>query len=114
MRRFLLLALIAAALSASAQEGRRPQPPGLQPLPQASPPPNNQSDPGLEPEVTIIQRDGAKVEEYRVRGKLFAMKVTPAVGPAYYLVDERGDGQFIRRDNLDTGLRVPRWLILTF
>jgi hypothetical protein len=42
------------------------------------------------------------------------MKVTPAAGPAYYLVDERGDGQFLRRDNLDTGLRVPNWVILTF
>lgn len=113
MRRLFVLALIAAAFSVFAQQGRRPPPTGLEPLPTA-PPPNTAADPGLEPEITIIQRDGAKVEEYRVRGKLFAMKVTPAVGPAYYLVDERGDGQFLRRDNLDTGLRVPNWIILSF
>lgn len=114
MRRFFLLALLATTLTAFAQEGRHSKPPGLEPLPEAPPPPNVLTDPGLEPQVTIIQKDGAKVEEYRLRGKLYAMKVTPAKGPAYYLVDERGDGQFLRRDNLDTGLRVPTWVILTF
>ena len=114
MRRLFLLALVAVSLTAFAQGSQKPKPPGLQPLPEAPPPPNIPGDPGLEPEITIIQKDGAKVEEYRVRGKLYAMKVTPAAGPAYYLVDERGDGQFLRRDNLDTGLRVPNWIIHTF
>ena len=114
MRKLLLLAVVATSLAASAQQGRNPRPADLQPLPEAPPAPNLEADPGLEPEVTIIQRDGAKVEEYRVRGKLYAMKVTPAVGPAYYLVDERGDGQFLRREGLDTGLRVPTWIIHKF
>ena len=114
MRRTILILVLATSCAAFAQEGKRPKPPNLEPLPEAPPPPSLPSDPSLEPQVTIIQKDGAKVEEYRVRGKLFAMKVTPAVGPAYYLVDERGDVQFLRRDNLDTGLRVPTWVILTF
>lgn len=114
MRRTIAVLLLLASFAVFAQEGKRPKPSNLEPLPEAPPPPIVPSDPSLEPQITIIQKDGAKVEEYRVRGKLFAMKVTPAVGPAYYLVDERGDGQFLRRDNLDTGLRVPNWVILTF
>jgi hypothetical protein len=114
MRRLILLALAAACVTASAQEDKRPRPAELQSLPDAPPPPTIEGDPSLEPQVTIIQKDGAKIEEYRIRGKLFAMKVTPAAGPPYFLVDDQGDGQFIRRDNLDTGLRVPRWVIVTF
>jgi len=114
MRRTIVICLVLASVTAFAQDGKRPKPPNLEPLPEAPPPPTVPADPSLEPQITIIQKDGAKVEEYRVRGKLYAMKVTPAAGPAYYLVDERGDGQFLRRDNLDTGLRVPNWVILTF
>ena len=116
MRRFLVLLLIAfLAVPAFAQEGKRPRPANLEPLPEAPAPPRVPAgDASLEPEVTIKQKEGAKVEEYRVRGKLYAMKVTPAVGPPYYLIDDRGDGNFIRRDNLDGGLRVPQWVILSF
>ena len=114
MRKAILLLLCIANCAVFAQDGKRPKPANLEPLPEAPPPPNLPADPSLEPQVTIIQKDGAKIEEYRIRGKLYAMKVTPAAGPPYYLVDERGDGQFLRRENLDTGLRVPTWVILTF
>ena len=42
------------------------------------------------------------------------MKVTPAHGRPYVLIDHRGDGQFARQDNLDSGLRVPQWVLLEF
>lgn len=108
MRRTLLIAVLSIASAAIAQDATRPK------SAQAPRPPVITGDPALEPEITIIQKEGAKVEEYRLRGKLFAMKVTPSAGPPYWLIDERGDGQFIRRDNLDTGLRVPQWVIMTF
>jgi hypothetical protein len=54
------------------------------------------------------------VEEYRVNGRLYMMKVTPPHGVSYYLVDDRGDGTFSRKDALDTGVRVPMWVIGTF
>ena len=112
--RLLLLAVLCLAFSSWAQlEEKRPKPPNLQPLPEVPQPPNVPGgDPDLEPQVTITTKDGAKVEEYRARGKLYAMKVMPAKGAPYYLIDERGDGQFIRRDSLDSGLRVPTWVIL--
>ena len=60
------------------------------------------------------ESNGDVVEEYRVNGKLYMLKVTPKYGPAYYLIDERGDGQWSRQNTLDSGLRVPMWVIGTF
>ena len=111
--RVLLFAVLCLAFSSWAQEEKHPKPPNLQPLPEAPQPPPG-GDPDLEPQITITTKDGAKVEEYRARGKLYAMKVTPTQGAPYYLIDERGDGQFVRRDNLDSGLRVPNWVIFRF
>jgi len=42
------------------------------------------------------------------------VKVTPAHGVPYYLLDQDGKGDFTRRDNLDTGTRPPMWVIHTF
>jgi len=35
-------------------------------------------------------------------------------GKPYYLIDTSGNGSWIRRDSLDTGLSVPMWPIYTF
>ncbi|MGS1077085.1 DUF2782 domain-containing protein [Pseudoxanthomonas beigongshangi] len=37
--------------------------------------------------------NGDVIEEYRVAGQLRMVKVTPSRGPAYYLIDENGDGR---------------------
>jgi hypothetical protein len=29
-------------------------------------------------------------------------------------VDDRGDGKFVRQEGLDSGLRVPQWIIHKF
>jgi hypothetical protein len=42
------------------------------------------------------------------------IKVTPASGPPYYLVDEIGDGTFVRRNTLENGVRPPRWVLFRF
>ena len=60
---------------------------------------------------------GAKVaiaEEYRVGGRLTMIKVTPKTGRPYYLVADGTDGTWVRRDSLDTGLKVPMWLLFSF
>ena len=114
MRRFsflILLAILCCPL-AMAQESK---PSDLQPLPEPPPPPAGMElDPSLEPQVTIIKRGNEQVEEYRINGQLYMMKVIPAKGPAYYLVDQRGDGEFARQDNLDSGVRAPMWVIHQF
>jgi hypothetical protein len=83
-----------------------PPPPALEPLAQ---------DSDLQPEVTITKKTDMVIEEYRVGGKLFKIKVTPKIGKPYYLVDERGDGQFSRQDGPDAShMRPPQWVIHQF
>jgi hypothetical protein len=94
------------------------QPPGdrkLQPVPEPpGPPPGLELDPSLEPQVTIQRRGTETVEEFRIRGRLYMIKVTPAHGVPYYLIDEYGRGDFARRDSYDTGTRPPMWVIHQF
>jgi len=42
---------------------------------------------------THTVENGDTIEEYRVAGQLRVVKVVPARGPVYYLVDENGDGR---------------------
>ncbi|MDP2759056.1 MAG: DUF2782 domain-containing protein [Sideroxyarcus sp.] len=77
-------------------------------------PPTVSGDAIDQPEVTISREAGQTVEEFRANGKLYMIKVTPKHGVPYYLVDDRGDGKFARQESLDSGLRVPRWILFSF
>ncbi len=69
----------------------------------------------IEPEVTIIHKEGATIREYRVNGRLFMIKVTPLVGKPYYLVDRNGDGRFEKRmGSVDPGQIVPQWVLFSW
>lgn len=83
-----------------------PEPPDL--------PPPVQSGEALEPEVRIIRREDATIEEYRINGRLYKVKVTPAVGPPYYLVDRNGDGRMVRMSELQEGFVVPQWVLFSW
>jgi len=127
MRIALFVLLTTLAASVAAQVGDRPLPtqkpptakpafksgkPPLQPIPEPPPPPAGfELDPALEPQVTIQKRGGDVVEEYRMNGRLYMVKVTPAHGVPYYLIDDNGRGDFVRRDNFDTKTRPPMWVI---
>ncbi len=111
MRALLAVLLIAIALPVAAQS----RPSNLQPAPEPPPPPKGfELDPALEPQVTIIKRGTDTVEEYRIGGRLYMLKVTPSSGAPYYLIDQRGDGKFARQEGLDTGVRPPQWVIFSF
>ena len=43
-------------------------------------------------ELTRTEANGDVVTEYRVDGRLRALKVVPSRGPTYYLYDRNGDG----------------------
>jgi Protein of unknown function (DUF2782) len=102
----------AFALNATAQ---KTPPANLEPLPEAPPlPPEIASDPDLEPQITIVRRATETIEEYRVGGRLTMVKVTPKSGRPYYLVADGADGTWVRRDSLDTGVKVPMWLLFSF
>ncbi|HZI84344.1 MAG TPA: DUF2782 domain-containing protein [Casimicrobiaceae bacterium] len=110
-----LLAALAVGVTLTAAAQKAPPPPNLEPVPEAPPPPPEiANDPDLEPQVTIVRRENETVEEYRVNGRLTMVKVTPRHGRPYYLVANGADGAFIRRDSLDTGLRVPLWVLFSF
>jgi len=118
MRRTQLLPLLACALFALALPavGQSPgKPPALQPVPEPPPPPPGyELDPALEPQVTILKRGTDTVEEYRINGKLYMMKVTPAHGVPYYMVDNSGDGRFVREDAMGANVHPPMWVLFSF
>ena len=95
-----------------------PPPPPLPPPSTAAapaPPPAVAGDPELEPQVTIIRTETETVEEARVNGELRYLKVTPrGGGRPYYLIPSGNGNTFIRRENLDFGLRVPMWLLFSW
>ncbi|MGE0356313.1 MAG: DUF2782 domain-containing protein [Burkholderiales bacterium] len=115
MRTLLATLLLVIATGALAQSAPRPLPPGTKPLEEPPPPPAVvEGDPALEPKVTVRADGDRTIAEYRIRGRLYMIKVTPAHGRPYLLIDHKGDGQFARQDNLDSGLRVPQWVLLEF
>lgn len=66
----------------------------------------------IEPEVNIIQKKDRTIQEYRMNGKLYMIKVTPNVGLPYYLMDTDGDGALeTKQHELDSGLLVPSWIL---
>lgn len=108
MRRLLLALLVAVALPAAAQNTN---PPALAPVPEPPPmPPAYEFDPGLEPQVTIIKKENETVEQYRIGGRLYMVKVTPKGGKPYYLIDRYGDGRL----TVGPRISVPMWVIKTF
>lgn len=107
-----LLAALVALAGAAPAAAQPAKPPVLQPVPEPPPPPPGyELDPALEPQVTILKRGTDTVEEYRIGGRLYMVKVTPAVGRPYYLVDNKGDGEFERQDAFDSRTRPPMWVI---
>ena len=104
-----LLSVIAAPVSAQTPKQTPPvapsnQQPAMVPL-----------DESVEPQVTIKQREGETVEEYRINGRLYKITVTPANGVPYTLIDPSGEGSFVPVDGPGTPkLSVPMWVIGTF
>ena len=120
--RLVLASMVAAlavslALTAAAQQvaPQAPPPPKLEPLPEAEPPPPEiAADPELQPQVTTTERENETIEEYRVNGRLNMVKVTPRHGRPYYLIPNNAKGGFVRYDSLDSGLKVPMWVLFSF
>lgn len=102
----LLLAFLAGNAAFAAPPSDRP--PELQPVPDGAPGPDDAAA------ITIKPSPQGRVVEYRANGKLYMLKVIPRVGKPYYLIDQRGDGQFARQDNLDSGMRPPMWVVKEF
>ena len=113
-------ALVVAALAAgwaayvAAQIAPPPPPPPAGPdvPPRASPPFSADAD--LEPQVTIIRREAETLEEVRIGGELKFIKVTPSHGKPYYLIPDGNGHTYVRRESLDTSLKVPMWVLFSW
>lgn len=79
------------------------------------PPPRVQSGEVIEPEVNIIENSKERIEQYSVNGQVYAVKITPKSGPAYYLIDSDGDGNLETRSNdIERGMEVPQWILFSW
>lgn len=113
--RLAVPALAAMTFAAAALAQPAPPPPPLPP--EGSAPAAGAAvagDPELEPQVTILRRDDETREEVRIGGELRFIRVTPRIGRPYYLVPDQGGRQFIRRNSLDTTVRVPMWMLFSW
>jgi hypothetical protein len=126
----LMLFLFVAAPAGPVQaDDARPKTPEFQPLPEPPPPAMDYAPqapagpdtadtprdvtPDPEPEITITTRGDTRYEEYRIAGQLYMIKVIPARGKPYYLIDHEGKGDFTRSD-FAPRVSVPMWVIKRF
>jgi hypothetical protein len=107
-----LLMLTALSLSLPAAADAVPPPPKMEPVPEIAPPPGV-SDADMEPQVTITHRGQDKIEEYRIKGTVYMVKVTPRIGKPYYLIPSPS-GQMVRHNDLSPNFVVPMWMIKEF
>lgn len=106
----LILALFLTSLPALAADKAPAPPKGSTPVPDGAP---AAGDIG-EPSITIRNKGRERIEEYRIKGKLYMVRVTPPKGKPYYLVDQMGRGEFTRHEGPAAPAAVPQWVIHTF
>jgi hypothetical protein len=72
-------------------------------------------DSDLQPTVTVREQPGATVQEYRVNHRTYQVKITPAVGAPYYLVDEDGSGDMAwHRGETHNETNIPQWALASW
>ncbi|MDO8961662.1 MAG: DUF2782 domain-containing protein [Methylophilus sp.] len=87
---------------------------GRELLEEVPPPPKViEGEPMEEPQVTIRKKGTDTIEEYRMNGKLYMMKVTPEGGAPYYLHKNDPEGPWVN-DGPTPPLSVPHWIIFRF
>jgi len=113
MRTLIFFLVAALSIPAFAQSQARPRPKDVQVVEDLATPPNVKDAKNVpEPEITTRQAGADTIYEYRIGGKLYQQKIQPAKGPAYYLIDEKGEGKFTRVDGPDLKMSVPMWVLL--
>ena len=106
----LIAALVLASLAVIAAD-KAPEPPqGSTPVPDG-PPTAREIE---EPSITIRSKGDERIEEYRLRGKLYMIRITPPKGIPYYLIDQMGRGEFTRHEGPAAPTAVPHWVLHTF
>jgi Protein of unknown function (DUF2782) len=68
----------------------------------------------LEPTVTVRNEGDREIEEYRLRGRLFAMRVKVKQAPSYWLIDLDGSGRMVPGQGIGTSISMPQWVLKEF
>lgn len=115
MRKLNLPALLLWLLLAPLCVHAAGTPANAEPLEEVQPPPKIVDGEALEgePQVTIRKKGAETIEEYRINGELYLMKVTPDHGVPYYLHKEDQDGGWINTGP-NKPLVIPKWTIFRF
>jgi hypothetical protein len=107
----LSLILLVGSVNLAYAQSNMQDPADAVPPPPDIPEPIQSGEP-IEPEVTILQKEDSTVEEYRVNGRLYMVKITPSAGAPYYLMDRDGDGMMeFRTSKLGDDVVVPQWVL---
>ena len=110
----LALGILQLPLLAIAETPQPKSPPvDLQPLEDIPPPAITNEENADEPQITIIKKKSETIEEYRINGQLYMMKVTPAHGVPYYMHKEDQNGGWLM-DGPNQPMSIPKWTIFRF
>ena len=95
--RFIWLLFCALLAAFAPQPAFAVAPANAVPLEEVPPPPKVQDGEAIdeEPQVTIRKKGKDTIEEYRINGELYMMKVTPEGGVPYYLNKQDQDGGWV-------------------
>ena len=102
----LLLGFSLSAWSQDSGLSAAPEPPPV-------PPPVESGEP-LEPEITIVETEKGKVQQYRMNGQVYMVKVIPLAGAPYYLIDTDGDGELDSQADDIKSISVPKWVLFSW
>jgi hypothetical protein len=90
------------------------QPSNLEPIDEITPPSKViEGQPMEPPAVTKRKSAEGDVEEYRINGEMYMVKVTPKSGVPYYLHRDEAQGPWIN-DGPTPPLSVPHWVLFRF
>lgn len=108
--------LIGVAFAAAPPKPAAPLPPGLIEVPEddGAVPLISPAATPEEPEIRIRSEGDTTYEEYRREGRVYMIRVKPRIGPPYYLIDNTGEGRFLRHDGPLPNNAPAQWRIYQF
>lgn len=67
----------------------------------------------LAPDVTLHEHENRTVQEYRINGRLYKVRITPSLGAPYYLMDQDGSGDLSWNSGSGpAATQVPQWVLM--
>jgi hypothetical protein len=69
----------------------------------------------IAPQVRVRDYENRTVEEFSVNNNVYMVRITPAAGAPYYLVDTDGSGDMEwNRGQPDRDIQVPQWALMSW